>query len=314
MNLIKHYKNAIWFHGHSHALFESQELESYSNYSEMNGYKSIHIPSITKAKKINNGEAAEVIEGSQGYEMDVYKDCIVLKGRDFVEAKYLPIAIYQIDTPLHSIIANSFTDDSGLIVTGDYAKVTYNLINIRLNNVTARVKIGATYKATLVATVGNIKDVTVYMDGSGVANTVYNDGEINIPTVTGDIIISARAAADVVDTTLTWSVGTRIDSSNGAEAQNSAYAASNYIKIVNGYNYTLTRTEIAYDAKVCYYDEPQNFMSCTSNNLVSMNAKETSAVIPIITGAAYFRLRCYASGTTVSLEESTASTTITASI
>lgn len=112
IDLLKHYKNTVWFHGHSHALFELQSMESWSNYSENLGYRSVHIPSITKPK---NESGEYVIEGSQGYVVDVYDGFIVLKGRDFVQGKYLPIATYKIDTTLQTIQANTFTDSTGVI-------------------------------------------------------------------------------------------------------------------------------------------------------------------------------------------------------
>jgi hypothetical protein len=114
INLLKHYNNTVWFHGHSHALFELQSLESWANYSGNLGYKSVHIPSITKPKNAN-GEY--ITEGSQGYIVDVYDDFILLKGRDFVQGKYLPIATYKIDTTLQAIKPNTFTDSTGTIVT-----------------------------------------------------------------------------------------------------------------------------------------------------------------------------------------------------
>lgn len=114
IDMLKHYKNTVWFHGHSHALFELQSIESWSNYSENLGYRSVHIPSITKPKN-ENGEY--VTEKSQGYVVDVYDDFIVLKGRDFVKGKYLPIATYKIDTTLQTIEAKTYVDSTGTITT-----------------------------------------------------------------------------------------------------------------------------------------------------------------------------------------------------
>lgn len=39
----------------------------------------------------------------------------ILKGRDFVQGKYLPIATYKLDTTLQTIEANTFTDSTGII-------------------------------------------------------------------------------------------------------------------------------------------------------------------------------------------------------
>lgn len=112
IDMLKHYKNTVWFHGHSHALFELQSIESWANYSENLGYRSVHIPSITKPKDAN-GEY--VTEGSQGYIVDVYNGFIVLKGRDFAMGKFLPISTYKIDTTLQPVEAGTFTDSTGII-------------------------------------------------------------------------------------------------------------------------------------------------------------------------------------------------------
>lgn len=114
IDLLKHYKNTVWFHGHSHALFELQSIESWANYSESLGYRSVHIPSLAKPKNANGDTVAE---GSQGYIVDVYENFIVLKGRDFVQEKFLPIATYKIDTTLRSVDAGTFSDSTGIIST-----------------------------------------------------------------------------------------------------------------------------------------------------------------------------------------------------
>ena len=114
IDMLKHYKNTIWVHGHSHALLELQSIESWANYSEKLGYRSLHNPSITKPKN-ENGET--IAEGSQGYVIDAYENFIVVKGRDFVQGKYLPIATYKIDTTLVNVAEKSFVDTTGIITT-----------------------------------------------------------------------------------------------------------------------------------------------------------------------------------------------------
>lgn len=117
LSMLKHYKNAIWFHGHSHAMLQLQKSDKNANYSENNGYKSIHIPSLGKPKTIEYDAVVTLTEGSQGYVVDVYDNYIVLKGRDFVAEKFLPIAMYKIRTPIKSVAAGTFADDTGTITT-----------------------------------------------------------------------------------------------------------------------------------------------------------------------------------------------------
>lgn len=123
MSLLKHYKNTILFHGHSHTQFWLQELDEKANYSEANGYRSVHIPSLSVPRDLaDDGSKLEnVYAESEGYIVDVYDDCIVLNGRDFIDndadGHILPIATYKIDTTLQTIEAGTFTDTTGTITT-----------------------------------------------------------------------------------------------------------------------------------------------------------------------------------------------------
>ena len=118
LNMLKHYKNAIWFHGHSHAMFQLQEISDTSTYSEQHGYRSVHIPSLCKPTKPgSDGVKVDVTAESQGYIVDVYPNGIHLRGRDFVKGEFLPIASYWIDTTLQTVAAGTYTDSTGLIAT-----------------------------------------------------------------------------------------------------------------------------------------------------------------------------------------------------
>jgi predicted phosphodiesterase len=98
-NLMKQYR-PIWFHGHSHLRFSLQSMADYANYSNADGYHSVHVPSITVPRDDANnaGVAENVYAGSEGYVVDVYSDGIHLRGRDFVKGEFLPIASYWLDT------------------------------------------------------------------------------------------------------------------------------------------------------------------------------------------------------------------------
>lgn len=117
-SLMEHYKNVIWFHGHSHMDFDSQEDCSYANYDRMYGCHSIHIPSLALPRDYQDSAYVNVYAESEGYVVDVYENHIVLRGRDFVSEKFLPIATYCIDTTPQTIEANTFTDSTGVITTG----------------------------------------------------------------------------------------------------------------------------------------------------------------------------------------------------
>lgn len=115
-----YYKNAIFFHGHSHMKFESQEYDECANYTEKNGFKSVHIPSCTMPRTLLSDDGSweddsQKDNESYGYIVDVYADYIVLNGMDFVNEQYVPLGVYRIDTKLVEIPEKSFTDSTGTI-------------------------------------------------------------------------------------------------------------------------------------------------------------------------------------------------------
>lgn len=121
ISLLKHYKNTILFHGHSHLRFYLQELDEKANYSSEMGYRSVHIPSLAVPRDRVDGSTQYIYAESEGYVVDVYDNYIVLNGRDFIDndadGHILPIATYKIDTTLQTIEANTFTDSTGMITT-----------------------------------------------------------------------------------------------------------------------------------------------------------------------------------------------------
>ena len=114
LSLMEHYKNVLWFHGHSHNEFEHQDTLALpnSNYDRAFGCHSIHIPSCCATRNEDNGYD---YEDSEGYIIDVYKNGIHLRGRDFVAEKFLPIASYWIDTTLEEIKEKTYVDSHGVI-------------------------------------------------------------------------------------------------------------------------------------------------------------------------------------------------------
>lgn len=117
-SLLRHYKNVILFHGHSHIIYELQtKVEEYpANYDKYFGIHSIHLPSVTQPRIMSgDGTAEKQSAGSQGCVVDVYANHIILRGRDFEAEKFLPIATYCLDTTLQTVEAGTYTDSTGTI-------------------------------------------------------------------------------------------------------------------------------------------------------------------------------------------------------
>lgn len=105
-SLMDRYSNAIFFHGHSHTIFEGQTLDDMANYDNNHGSHSVHIPSVSKPRALTGLYDTSL---SQGYSIDVYENGIVLKGLDFVQEEFLPIGQYYLDTSIKSLGSNKVT-------------------------------------------------------------------------------------------------------------------------------------------------------------------------------------------------------------
>jgi len=116
-SLVSHYPNVVWFHGHSHTCFDSQEDNAKANYEKDFGCHSIHIPSLAKPREYENSGYVSMTAESEGYVVDVYENHIVLRGRDFAAGKFLPFAQYCLDTSFQVVEAGTYTDTTGTIVT-----------------------------------------------------------------------------------------------------------------------------------------------------------------------------------------------------
>lgn len=116
MSLLDHYKNTVLLHGHSHTKFACQALDESANYTEKNGFKSVHIPSCGHPRDIANNQTVNDYDASEGYLVDVYDDYVVFNGMDFINRQPIPLGVFKIDTTFTNVIANTFVDDTGIIV------------------------------------------------------------------------------------------------------------------------------------------------------------------------------------------------------
>lgn len=120
-SLLNHYPNVILFHGHSHFKFGMQEFDETANYGKDFAGHSVHIPSVSlpayNSGSLSSPDYSYDTNGSEGYVMDVYRNHVILKGRDFKNGKYLPIAHYCLDTTIKHVEAGTYVDSTGTITT-----------------------------------------------------------------------------------------------------------------------------------------------------------------------------------------------------
>lgn len=98
MGTLAKYPNVMLFHGHSHSTLESQTVDSRANYTTINGFKSVHVPSCGNPLPVT-GSNPDGTPYSQCYIMDVYSDYVVLNGLSYVDSEWLPVAVatYKIE-------------------------------------------------------------------------------------------------------------------------------------------------------------------------------------------------------------------------
>lgn len=111
LNLLDHYKNVIWFSGHSHIKYEFQKLWDELNVMQYKGgARFVHLSSLAVPRDIINGTVSNLIYAeSEGTVVDVYPNHIRLRSRNFVGEKFYGLCEYIIDTTPVTIPPSSKT-------------------------------------------------------------------------------------------------------------------------------------------------------------------------------------------------------------
>ena len=101
LGLLAHYKNVIWFGGHSHIKYNYQETWINLNMARYNtdGAQMVHISSLTVPRDIIDGSVTPYIYAeSEGAVMDVYTNMVIIRNRNFADGKFIGLATYMINT------------------------------------------------------------------------------------------------------------------------------------------------------------------------------------------------------------------------
>ena len=98
VNAIKNHGRAVLFHGHAHFMPSVQELDKTCNFTNKNGFPSVHVSSLAWASYIKNMEMIKDNDEGFGAIVDVYDDCIVINCRDFVRNEWSPLGVLKIET------------------------------------------------------------------------------------------------------------------------------------------------------------------------------------------------------------------------
>lgn len=126
--------------------------------------------------------------------------------------------------------------------------ITYNLSHVSSSNSTASIENGQSYTTTLTATGSyTLNTVTVTMGGVDITSTAYSSGTVSIPSVTGNIVITATAVLQAQSITATYTQsGTVYDTATLDSLKADLVVTANYSggtsETVPSSDYTLSGT------------------------------------------------------------------------
>ena len=292
--MLRHYRNVIWFHGHTHTTFAYQIIDGVwqdkANIDTRGGFRNVHISSVgyPRAKAGNSYQWLDA--ESQGYRMAVYDTYIRLQAVDLVTGETL--YSYAIDTTPCPVEANAFVDPTAPPVAATGVTLSATSLKLELND-----------PVTLTATVtpANAADRTVTWASSDTAVATVADGVVTLvgvgtaiitaTTVDGQHSASCAVTAVYDEVTalagLAWYDFVTASSSGGAIAASNSHAITNLVRL-SGSTALLVTTHDYPGGRVHYYDAQKNWLSCSSP---LYNAGERRVSVPA--GAKYFRLRGY---------------------
>ena len=98
MNLGNTTPNLIFCTGHSHFKFNLQDVNANANYYHINnGCYHIHVPSGAKPRIPSGSSVQSLYADSEGYLVEVYRDKVLFKPRNFISGEYLLEYAYIIE-------------------------------------------------------------------------------------------------------------------------------------------------------------------------------------------------------------------------
>lgn len=173
----------------------SKEIVEYSGMC-LSGYLKVKQGDVVRLKNITpTGTATAYWVRYSIYNSDVLLDINTLGNPDSNGVYTVTIDQYTLGFRLSigNIDASSIITLNEKIAESQYT-VTNNLTNVTSSNVSTSVSDGSQYYATLTPKSGyTLGSVTVTMGGTNVTSSAYSNGVINIPRVTGNIVITATA-------------------------------------------------------------------------------------------------------------------------
>ena len=172
---------------------ESEEVVKYTIINNLS-----NCVSNNTSTNINRGSSYKaIITMDSGYELNNIE--ITMGGTNVTTSVYTyrdSKAIINISKVTGDIIviAQATASSEGDYPGEAFYTVTKNLTNCSSSNTSSSVTEGASYTTSITAYSGcTLGSITVSMNGNDITSTVVNGNSINIPNVTGDLVITATA-------------------------------------------------------------------------------------------------------------------------
>lgn len=202
LNLLDHYKNVIWFSGHSHIKYEYQKIwDSLNVMQYKGGARFVHVSSLTVPRDIIDGSVSDYIYAeSEGAVMDVYTNVVRVRCRNFVGEKFYGLCEYLIDTTPVTIPSKSKTLVSISAVKTKTSYYTDESLS------TSDITVTATWSDSTTSVVDNsdvvfdTSNVTLATEGTytiGISYTYGDDTETTSVQVTSTTRPSVKTLASI---------------------------------------------------------------------------------------------------------------------
>ena len=104
--IFKKYPNIIFLNGHSHWELDSVSCMFGGNEDIPVAFNTASVGYLWSSYNVITGE---YMEGSHGYFVRIYDDKVVFMGRDFVNGKFMPSAIFVVKTEPISVEKTSYS-------------------------------------------------------------------------------------------------------------------------------------------------------------------------------------------------------------
>lgn len=251
-----------------------------------------------KLTNVTNSNSATTIEEGSSYSAtlspsDGYKMATVtvtMGGADVTSSVYSNGNI-NITNVTGNIVITATAIESNPEVTS--YTITKNLTNVTINNSSLSINEGSSYSATLTANSGYaLGTVTVTMGGNDITASAYSNGNINISSVTGNIIITANGVSIPVITLSTTSLSIA-ENANGTFTVKLDKAPSSTTTVnlsASNSNVTLNKTSLSFTTSnystaqtitvtgthdASSYSSKTSVITVSSNGLVSKTVNVT---------------------------------------